>query len=249
MQDGRAHLGTDHRVVGVLEHDQAIAEPDRQGSAAASLADPDRHHGDPHSGERRETRGDGPRLPPVLVLETGIGAGGVEEGHDREAEAVGEEHDALGFPEALGMRRAEVVADVLGRVAALAVTEHCDLPRPETGEPREHGGVVAVEPVTVQLDHIAEDVSEVVVGVGALRVPGDLHALPGRQRRVERRAQFVDLGLERGDLHRELGPLHDGEMLQRLELLLQVDERPLELHHEPAGHVTHRPPPGRRAAR
>ena len=93
-QDRGAALGRDHRVDGVLQHQHAIGDADRERAAGAALADHAGHGRHAQPRHREHGLGDGGRLAGLLGLDAGIRAGRVDHRHDREAEAVGEREDA-----------------------------------------------------------------------------------------------------------------------------------------------------------
>ena len=70
----------------------------------------------------------------------------------------------------------------------------------EAREAADDGLVVAEEPVAVQLHPVLEEQSHEIEGVRALRVPGDLGALPGRQAPVDLLLEPAEAVLEARDL-------------------------------------------------
>ena len=80
-------------------------------------------------------------------------------------ELLGELHQPERLAVALGVRHAEVALQVLLGVAALLVADHHHRLAVEPRPAADDGGVVAVEPVAVQLDEVGEDGAEVVEGV------------------------------------------------------------------------------------
>ena len=116
----------------------------------------------------------------------GIGAGRVDERDDGLAELGRELHQPERLAVALGVRHAEVARDVLAGVAPLLVADHHHRLAVEAGEAAHDRLVVAEDAVAVQLDAVLEQQADEVERVRALRVPGDLGALPGGQARVDR---------------------------------------------------------------
>ena len=92
---------------------------------------------------------------------------------------LGELHEAERLAVALGVRHAEVARDVLAGVAPLLVADDDHGRAVEAREAADDGLVVAVDPIAVQLHPVLEEQADEVEGVRALRVPGDLGALPG----------------------------------------------------------------------
>ena len=152
-----------------------------------------------------------------------------------------------------GRRRAEVAADVLVGVRALAMAEKHHAPAFDRAEPGEHRLVIAERAIAVQLDDVGEECLDVVLRLGPVGMTRDLHAVPWREVRVGLDAQRVDLGGERVDLGGELGVLGKVEPAQIGEFRLELDQRSLEVH-DVAGlghasrHRPSRPARGSRAA-
>ena len=82
----------------------------------------------------------------------GCAPGNVDEGDDRQPEAFRQLHDPHRLAVALGVRHPEVAPDVLVGVVALLLADDRDPPAVDPGEPGDHRGVVAEEPVAVELD-------------------------------------------------------------------------------------------------
>ena len=107
-QDRRAAFGRDHRIGRVLQHQQLVADADRQRAARAALAD---DGGDDRHLELRhleDVAADRLRLAALLGADAGIGARRVDEGEHRQAELLGQLHQAQRLAIALGPRHAEV---------------------------------------------------------------------------------------------------------------------------------------------
>ena len=119
--------------------------------------------------------------PALLGAEAGIGAGRVDERDDGLAEPLGELHQPQRLAVSLGVRHPEVPVDLLPRVPALLVAHHHDRAPFEAGQAADDGGVVAEEPIAVELDEVVEEERDQVARVRPLRVAGELYALPGRQ--------------------------------------------------------------------
>ena len=73
------------------------------------------------------------------------------------AVARGQLHHALRLPVPLRVSHAEVAELLLLGAAALLVTHHAYALSVEAREAGDHGGVVAEDPVAVQLEHVVED--------------------------------------------------------------------------------------------
>src|SRR5262249_43348041 len=135
--------------------------------------------------------------------------------------------EAEGLAIAFGMRHAEVPRDVLARVPALLVAEDNHGLVLEAGEPAHDRFVVSVDAIAVELDEILEEETEEVEGVRALRVTGELRALPGRQRAIDPLLRPPETLLETVDLvARALRILGRAKLR---DAVLELQERPLEL--------------------
>ena len=123
-EDRGAALGRDHRVDRVLQHQHLVADADRQRAARAALADDgddDRHLELRHL---EDVAADRLGLAALLGADAGIGARRVDEREHRQAELLGQLHQAQRLAVALGPRHAEVARRALLGVAALLVAEH-----------------------------------------------------------------------------------------------------------------------------
>ena len=128
--------------------------------------------------------GDRLGLTALLRLDSRIGAGGVDEGQDRQFEAVGEFHQAYRLAVALGPRHAEIVPDSRPVVAPFS------WPSTQTASPRKRpkpptmasSSPKARSPASGE---VLDQAGAVIHEMRALRVTGDERLLPGRQRCVE----------------------------------------------------------------
>ena len=87
-QDRGAALRADDRVDRVLERDHDVADGDRQRAARAALAGDDRDDRRPQPAHQPDRAGDRLGDAALLGLGAGMGAGHVDEGDDRQAEAA-----------------------------------------------------------------------------------------------------------------------------------------------------------------
>ena len=154
--------------------------PERQRAAAAAFADADDDHGHGEARHLAEVAGDGFGLAALLGVDAGIGAGGVEEGDDRAAELAGDLHGAEGLAIALGLGHAEVAEELLFGVAALLLADEHDGAAFELRHAGDDGGIVGEGAVAVDLLEIGQQALDVVEGVRALGVAGELNSTPRR---------------------------------------------------------------------
>ena len=148
-EDRRAALRRDDRVDGVLLHQHAVGERDRDGAPGSALADDagDGRHLEPRHHRLRPR--DRTALAVLLGRDAGVGAGRVHERDERETVALGERHHAHRLPVALRIRHAEVAFRPLLQVAALLVADHRHRPVLELAEPAHERRVVAAPAVAV----------------------------------------------------------------------------------------------------
>ena len=127
--------------------------------ASARQSRPPRDHGHdrrPQPGHERDRAGDRFGDAALLRLGPGVGTRNVDERDDREAEALGELHDPDRLAIALQVRHPEVAPDVLVGVGPLLLTDDRDHAAVEPGQAGHDRGVVAEEPVAVQLDEVLD---------------------------------------------------------------------------------------------
>ena len=179
-EDRGATFRGDHRVDGVLLHQHAVGDRDRNGAAGAALAD------DAGDGRHRQARhlrlrpGDRPALAVLLGGDTRVGARGVDEREDGEPEPLGDLHDAHRLVVALGIRHPELPVEALLHVASLLVPDHDHGATVELREPGDERSVVGTAAIAVELDPVVEHALHVIHRVGAVGVPGELDRVPDR---------------------------------------------------------------------
>src|SRR6185369_17391424 len=97
-----------HRVVAEFEHQHAIGHAERQRTARATFADDgadDRHRAARHDLDRRADRF---ALAALFRADAAVSAGRVDEGEDRQTEALGQLVDANGFAVAFRVGHPEI---------------------------------------------------------------------------------------------------------------------------------------------
>jgi hypothetical protein len=131
----------------------------------------------------------------------GIGAGGVDEAEDGQAELVRHFHQAQRLAVALGVGAAEVAFQIAFGVAALLRADDHDGFALEVGEAADDGPVVAEKAVAMEFGEAGGEHADVVAGVGTQRMAGHLDFLPSAH-------AGIDLFLRLGDF--EFHALHLG---------------------------------------
>src|SRR6185312_10936165 len=159
-QDDRAPFDRDHRIDGVLEHENAVAHSQSQRTTGAALAD---DRGDDRYLEAThlvQVSGDRLRLTALFGAQTSPGALRIDEGDNRHVELLRQLHEPQRFAVSLRMWHAKVASQVfLGVPTALVADDHNRLavqPRPSADD----GCVIAEAAVPVHLDEISEGQSD-----------------------------------------------------------------------------------------
>ena len=220
----------------MLEHQQPVGHADSQGAAGATLAD---HRGnDRHPQPKHLPQVDGDRFALALLLgqEARVGAGGVDEAEDRQAEAVGVIHQPHRLAITTGRGHAEVAGHVLLGVATLLVAQQHHALVAHAAHAAHQRLVVAAAAVAVQLDEFVGQHLDVVQGAGSLRVARhldllgrgevaeDLLAATGGQGfQLQQLLAYINLGIAR-------------QLADLLDLLLELHQGLLEIQEGSAGH-------------
>ena len=184
-------------------------------------------HGQP--GHHLEVLGDRLGLAALLGADAGVRARGVDEGEDGAVEAGGQLHQPARLAVALGARHAEVPQHVLLGAAALLVAHHHHRLTVEAREAAHDAGVLAEEAIAGQLAEVGEAVADVVGEVRARVVAGELDDLPAGEVAEDLFLEPAGLLLQAADLGGHVDGAGGREGLQLVDLLLEQEERTLEL--------------------
>ena len=148
-----------------------------------------------------EVPGNGFVLPALFGIKPGKRADRIDEGKDRQVVLLGEPHEPQRLAISFGPGHAEIPPDIFIDVLAFIMADEHHLrvspslakpPISAWSSPNARSPCSSMKSVKIMLDIIAQD--------RALRVPGDLHRLPGSQVGVDLPAELVELSLERFDL-------------------------------------------------
>ena len=115
-------------------------------------------------------------------------------------ELLGEFHQAKGLSITLGVRHAEVAAQVLLRVAASLMANDHDRLAVEARPTADDGGIIPVGTIAVQLNEVGECQPDVIERERSLAAAGDLDTLERREIPIDLAPQLGQLAFERGDL-------------------------------------------------
>ena len=245
MHDDAGTLGRKRGEPGVLGGHDDLRGQERERPSSAALSEQHRDGWDGHRGQGRDAAGDLTGDRPFLCPLGQLGARGVDDGHQREAELLRQPHPAPRLAESCGAhrRRLGLPRPVLAHEdARLAV---------ETGQGHDHRGVPLPFVGPVQSDGAAPAVPQQVAHAGPTGRPRAFDRGPGRfrpeharrtsgecrlLRRVDQHSEYVvdepaqlvgrHHGVDHamgGEVLRGLHPGREGPTLERL-----VDLRPEE---------------------
>ncbi len=244
-EDRGTAFGGNDRVDRVLEHQHLVGDRERHGTARAALAD---DHADQRDRELQaglDRARDRLGLAALLGADAGMGAGRVDQRHDRQAEALGEVHQAHRLAVAFGVRHAEVVAHPALGVGALLVADHDQRAAAEARETALDRAVVAEGAIARERRVVLEQLGRVVGEMRPLGMARDLRLLPGVELGVGLAQQLLGARLEARDLVGEVEVAAVGQMAQLLDLALELADRLLELQQWPLPPVSRRRRSGR----
>ncbi|OPZ11974.1 MAG: hypothetical protein BWZ07_01633 [Alphaproteobacteria bacterium ADurb.BinA280] len=223
-QDGSTAFGRDDRVGAVFEHQGAITDTNCQRASGPAFTNHRADHRNAQFRHFQQIAGDGFGLAAFFRADAGIRAGGVDEGQQRQTEALGQLHDAQGFAVALRAWHAEVALDLGLGIATFLMPDDRDRAAIDATDTADQCRIIGEGAIPGEFLELLTDRVDVVLRVGSLRVTRQLGDLPGRQRLenflcarlefgaetgnvlfdVEGRAltgmsQFLDLGIQFGD--------------------------------------------------
>ncbi len=180
-QDRCAALRRDHRIDRVLQHQDPVAGRQRDRAAGSALTDDRRDDRHRRFQAGLDRAGDGLGLAARLRLDAGKGAGGVDEGQDRQAETAGEFHQPARLAIALGPRHAEIMLHPGFGIDALLGAEHHHRAALEPAHAAQHRGIVGEGAVAGQRGEAGDQRVDVVLRLRPIGMAGDLGFLPRGQ--------------------------------------------------------------------
>ena len=229
-----ASLGRNHAVDRELLHQDPVAYRDSQRAAASALPTHHDDDGDLEDAHFPEIDGDGLSDAALLGFDARVRRRSVDEHDDRPPELLGELHHTKRLAVALRARVAEVPEDLLFGVPPLLMPDNGDVASSIVAEAADDGVIVGEPAIAVQFVEAGEQPLHIVERVGAVGMPGDENALPGREVGVDLDSNLVGAFLKGFD-----GPLALGrarQHAQRLDFLQQDADRFLEFQ-QVSGHV------------
>ena len=120
-ENGGTALGADHRIDGILQHQQLVAHAQRQRPARATLANDGGDDGHFQLRHLVDIAADGFRLASLFGVDARKGTGRVDKGEHGQLELFGGLQQAQRFAVALGARHAKVAQRTLFGVAPFLV--------------------------------------------------------------------------------------------------------------------------------
>ncbi len=180
----------------MFQHRHAIGGGEGYGSAGAALTD---DHGDHGNADLQAFLGrprDGLRLAAFLGALAGVGARRVHERDDRQAETVGEVHQADCLAIAFGTGHAEIVVDARLGVVALFMAHDHDRLVLKPCQTAQNCAVVGKVAIAGQRRVFGEQRLDIVRAMRSVRMARDLAFPPGRQVLVHVRQQGLGLLVE-----------------------------------------------------
>src|SRR5690606_15674384 len=119
-----------------------VADANGQRTAGTALANDCRDDRRFQARHHTQVPGNGLALVALLGIDARIGAGSIDEGQDRQLEALGHFHQAASLAIALGTRHAEVAAYLLAYFTPLLVTDHHYRLAVQAGRATDDGSVI-----------------------------------------------------------------------------------------------------------
>ena len=127
---------------------------------------------DPQPRHLVQVRGDGFGLAPFLGTDAGIGAGSIDQGDHRPAEALGLLHQAQRLAVAFRVGHAEVAPDVLLDIAPLLVPQDGHRDGIEEADAADDGRVVGEAAIAVQFHEVAHQIFDEITAGRPLGMAG-----------------------------------------------------------------------------
>ena len=147
--NGSATLRTDHRIVGVFQHQRPVRYPDAQSAPRTSLSDDQSDNGDLQHHHFPKIHRNGFGDMPFLGADARVGSGRIDNRNHRQFEFCGQFHQPQGLAVTVRMRRTEISLDLFLRIPALLGPDYHDSFGPQVGESPDHRLIVGKQPITV----------------------------------------------------------------------------------------------------
>src|SRR5262249_42872975 len=124
------------------------------------------------------------RLAARLGIDARISPGSVDEGYHRQAETLGEAHQAPGLAVPFRSCHAEIVLEPAFGIGPFFGTDYQDGTAVEPADASDHSQILAKRPVAGKRHEIGDQTRNVVERVRPLGVSRHLHLLPRGQARI-----------------------------------------------------------------
>src|SRR5579885_3045875 len=195
-----AALRRDHGIRAVLQHQEAVADPDGERAAGAALARDDGNDRDAEHGHLEEVTGDRLALAALFGADPGVGALRINQRYERQSEALRQPHQPQSLAIALGLRHAVIAPHTLLRIAALLMADDHHRATVDASQPPHDRLVIGEHSIAVQLAELRAERSRVVQGVRTPGMTRELRDLPGSEARENAGRELPALGLQARDL-------------------------------------------------
>src|SRR6202030_1770554 len=120
----------------------------------------------------------------------------IDEGDDRQLEAIGHHHQPVGLAITLWPGHAEIMLDARVRVVAALMPQNNAGPATETPDAADERQVLRKTAVAGQWREFGKQSGDIVAGARTARVTGNLNLLCAGQLRIDLLDQFIETGLK-----------------------------------------------------
>ncbi len=159
----------------------------------------------------------------------GIGAGGVDQGQDRQAEALGQPHQPPRLAIPFRPPHAEIVLEPSLGIGALFGAEHENAAPAKAADAADDRRILGECAVAGERHEIGDQSADVVEAMRPFGMPGHLNLLPRRQARIGLAQQPVGAALQPADLVGDVEFAGRRKPAQLLDLAFELGDRPLEI--------------------
>jgi hypothetical protein len=228
-EDRRAAFRRDHRIDGLVQHQEDVADADGECAPAATLSRDHRHDRSANPGHDEQGACDGLALSPFFRLLARRRSLSIDQRDQWKAQLFGEPHNACGLAVPLRMRAAEISLDVLPRVAPFGMADQSGGPTVHESETGDDRRVVAEPAVPMKLDKLAHQCRRIIHHLGPGHISSQLHRLPRGGVAGDLFPQRARAGFEGGDLRRQVQlTVGGGDPLEVRELALHLGQGALQ---------------------
>src|SRR5258708_9067443 len=218
-------LRAKNRIVGVLKHQHAVSDANAQCASRTPFAD--HHRYDWRSQHHHFPQIDGDRLRnmPFLRAHSRVSPRCIYQRNNRQTKLGCQSHQPERLPVALGMRATKIPPDILLGIPTFLVRYYHAPMGSDRGESAWHRVIVTKQPISMELDEIAEGQFQIIQSKGTSRMSGDQDPLPSSEILVNLFSRILDLSFHCLHFTLEIDCLQFRMFFELLELLFQFDNR------------------------